>query len=87
VVIVVLVAYPLSFGPACWIAGPAGAEQGVFTKVYWPVGWVADHAPRTVQKAIVCYALLGIPKGVTLSLPVKKAEYVPISSRSSDKSF
>jgi hypothetical protein len=33
----VLVAYPLSFGPACWITSRADGRSGLLPVVYWPI--------------------------------------------------
>jgi hypothetical protein len=37
VVVVVLVAYPLSFGPACWISSRANVGAGAVTAIYRPI--------------------------------------------------
>ena len=71
VVVVVLVAYPLSFGPACWWLAsdrPAGwASSGIATRltggrdryarnIYWPIGWLAKHGPDWCGDAVFWYA-------------------------------
>ena len=43
--VVVLLAYPLSFGPACWLGGRQGRIVAV-SRVYFPIGWVAVHTDR-----------------------------------------
>jgi len=69
VVVVVLVGYTLSFGPACWwfskpllsriapnlIVG-SGPDPMSPSRIYWPIGWVAKHGPSPVSDAIFRYA-------------------------------
>ena len=67
VVVVALVTYPLSFGPACWWLTKRSVSpvaQHVMLRrsphAYWPVGCVALHSPRLVMRAINWYATLGV---------------------------
>src|SRR5262245_61373937 len=73
VVVVVLVAYPLSFGPACWIASQQPVEgSGGLTgwaiivpelpKVYRPIGWACMRCPNTVSPLMTWYARIGMPQ-------------------------
>jgi hypothetical protein len=74
VVVVALVVYPLSFGPACWwfsIAPmgpfpPDDEPRGHWSdymphapQIYWPVGWMAAYAPRPLSRLICWYATVG----------------------------
>jgi hypothetical protein len=65
--ITVLLAYPLSFGPACWWF--ASAEPDLFVRLasptpaheyapyaYWPIGWLAENGPGPVGDGIFWYA-------------------------------
>ena len=45
VVVVALVAYPLSFGPACWIVGNNETAISGILNVYYPILWAA-HGKR-----------------------------------------
>src|SRR5262245_53508379 len=64
VVVVVLVAYPLSFGPACWINhGTAVGGKAIWT-AYDPMLWAASRS-RLIDRALVRYAGLGAPDSVT----------------------
>jgi hypothetical protein len=54
VVVVVLVAYPLSFGPVCWWFSPQAAPQ-----IYWPIGWLAVNDTRWSREVILVYASRG----------------------------
>src|SRR5262245_57866410 len=71
VVAVALVVYPLSFGPACWVAQPS--EQKFtsilawnFTyepvanppRVYFPLCWLVVHGPRPIALPLRRYAFL-----------------------------
>src|SRR5262249_16114163 len=66
VVVVVLVAYPLSFGPACWISSRTGVGYFVLPMVYRPIldamsrsrnvaplcKWYAEHTGRSGLKCV-----------------------------------
>jgi hypothetical protein len=67
VVVVALVPYPLSFGPACWWFakhstgwdGCVGTSPpGIAPRAYWPFGWLAENGSRPVHDAIFWYATL-----------------------------
>ena len=55
VVVLALVVYPLSFGPACWTAVrgwlPAPAEHAL-REFYMPIRRLARHGPRPVSQSI-----------------------------------
>ena len=57
VVVVVLVAYPLSFGPACWLASrdllPAWAVLPLMV-CYHPLNWIR-HLPPPAKEALDWY--------------------------------
>ena len=40
VAVVVVLAYPLSFGPVCWFRHSAKMRISVMPHVHWPLGWV-----------------------------------------------
>ncbi len=69
VVVVGMVAYPLSFGPASWLLERVPTFHRPFVQMYWPVGWMAAHGPRPVRKAIWGYATVGVPRGTIVALP------------------
>jgi hypothetical protein len=72
VVVVALVAYPLSFGPACWwFSQPANDFTPLSYDVdnahpfdlwprapraYWPLGWIAAIGPRAISRPLRSYA-------------------------------
>ena len=43
VVVVALVAYPLSFGPACWLIGRYGGDTCYVEDAYSPILWLLFH--------------------------------------------
>jgi hypothetical protein len=41
VVVVVLLAYPISFGPACWLVEGNQAGERMVPRLYYPILWIA----------------------------------------------
>jgi hypothetical protein len=68
VVVVGLVAYPLSFGPACWIASRIDGRAGI-ERAYWPVISVWRAGPESVAKAINWYCYVGAKSEWLIGLP------------------
>ncbi len=64
-VVVVLVAYPLSFGPACWIAyrlenkNVSGAVERFYYPIFWL--WAVSDGNSPARHAIGWYMNLGYP--------------------------
>ncbi len=58
VVVVALVAYPLSFGPACWINSRIGRGDQLVANAYQPILSVAWRGPRAVRQICEWYAFL-----------------------------
>jgi hypothetical protein len=55
-----LFAYPLSFGPACWISSRLNAGTQAVTVVYRPVTWcLREDYAATLDSAVRWYAGLG----------------------------
>ena len=54
----VLVGYPLSFGPACWIISRMHSRIPVAELIYRPVIWAWINSPSPIQKAGIWYASL-----------------------------
>jgi hypothetical protein len=62
VMVVVLVAYPLSIGPAIWLRdrswAPEWASSTYFT-FYAPIIWVYNNGPQPIHNLIHWYGHLG----------------------------
>ncbi|MDB5336942.1 MAG: hypothetical protein JWN70_2561 [Planctomycetaceae bacterium] len=55
-----LLLYPLSFGPACWVATRMSSVNGDrFNQIYFPIIWTYNNSPDAVQQVIWTYASLG----------------------------
>ena len=54
--VAVLVGYPLSFGPACWITSRANLSQNLVNVAYQPILWGFDHGPDWLRCRIHDYA-------------------------------
>jgi hypothetical protein len=56
VVVVLLVAYPLSFGPACWIARRGGMKFKTAARIYKPVIQAAGLLPDSTKQLVDWYS-------------------------------
>jgi hypothetical protein len=68
VVVVVVLAYPLSYGPVCWFdlrqeRLPRWARPVVWY-VWRPMGFLAVNGPRPIKRAIQWWASLGQQKAM-----------------------
>src|SRR5260370_27812230 len=57
VVVVVLVGYPLSFGPACWAVSHADLSENLVNIPYRPILSLHQHGPRWLRRWIHHYSL------------------------------
>ncbi len=57
VVVVLLVAYPLSFGPACWMCERHILGQRAAWLIFRPMTWLCLHGPDPIKATIGWYAL------------------------------
>jgi hypothetical protein len=64
----VLVGYPLSFGPACWLVSRAAWLQPAFEKAFWPLVWLANRSPKSWE-ILRPYAIFGMPDSGFIRLP------------------
>src|SRR5262249_9750022 len=62
VVVVVLLAYPLSLGPAIWLAARGCFRDSTVQSFYMPVLWSAVQA-ESLDAAITWWGSLGVPDG------------------------
>lgn len=56
VVVVILLMYPGSFGPACWLVGWGVLPTSATAKVYYPLIWLAAGGPQWVASTLWWYA-------------------------------
>jgi hypothetical protein len=75
VLTVLLVVYPLSFGPACWIASRSrptakltigGNRIRMIGIVYWPILTLAWHTEMSWD-AVLWYSMVGAERGWTVA--------------------
>jgi hypothetical protein len=64
VVVVVLMGYPLSLGPACWISSRTKTGGAVVSMFYRPMMWGMSRSGR-VSNALSWYSDLGSAEGWT----------------------
>jgi hypothetical protein len=83
VVVLVLLAYPLSFGPACWIvARPGTSEQDfgpVLRTIYWPLGRIIYRRTPIASPALVWYVKLGLTEGCFVHVPGNSDGQLPMT--------
>ena len=64
VVLVALVGYPLSLGPACWLASRTNVGSQFVSALYRPITWsMFGHGNCGIGSALVRYSKLCIPDG------------------------
>jgi hypothetical protein len=69
VVLVAVLAYPLSFGPACWIA--SRTESCNVSDFYLPLGRMIFNSSITVRRPALAYAKCGIsPDTRSVTVPI-----------------
>ena len=68
--------YALSFGPACWIQSRTSfkASEKLYLRVYQPVGWVDQHGPEFLRRAIWQYAELEC-EAIPIILPTSSGDW------------
>jgi hypothetical protein len=65
--VVAVLAYPLSFGPACWIASRR-PFSATLPNVYWPLGWSIERAPEGIANAACAFGRCGMGD-ITIGVP------------------
>ena len=66
VVVVALLAYPLSFGPACWLTSRTGVGVRLIPAIYRPLIWASlanGRGATSIGAVLVWYTELGASKG------------------------
>ena len=59
VLVLVLVGYPLSFGPACWITSHTEIGAGILPTLYRPIIWAWDNYPQSLHHRLLWYSRVG----------------------------
>jgi hypothetical protein len=65
--VAVLVGYPLSFGPACWISSRSGIGVSVVNSAYPPMLGLAFDGPDVIQRGTLWYGQLLADGGWTVA--------------------
>ncbi len=76
-VLVVALAYPLSFGPACWIVSRRNIDDDGMRKLPWlytPLGWAVIHSGGTGRQAMQFYGSRFMPRGTVVAVPVRPSK-------------
>jgi hypothetical protein len=70
------VLYVPGFGPACWwLSEPLEQSNTSLPKIrcvpsiYWPIGKIATHVPRSLGLWLNWYATVGVPKEIAVYVP------------------
>jgi hypothetical protein len=75
VVVLALVVYTLSWGPACWLAAQPGASgtelPPAFRIFYWPLGRIMYWEIPGAAHALARYTQIGIKPGCSVLVPGK----------------
>jgi len=76
VVLVALVLYVASFGPACWYAAYSVEKTGTAPSpwnglLHYPLGQLTAHGPAIISVPLRSYAAMFVDKGTYLYLPIR----------------
>ena len=69
--VIILIGYPLSFGPTCWMASRSSASTNVhmLPLIYWPIGRAKEKSDFA-RDVIMGYARIGMKRKVLVGLPI-----------------
>ena len=73
VVVVLLVAYPLSFGPAVWLTARGLFSESTVQSFYLPILWSAGQA-ETLADGLDWWGTLGVPDGKAVTFIIDTDE-------------
>ena len=62
-VVVVLVAYPLSFGPAIWTTAHFSICHPFVERAYWPILWTICYGPSSIGNLLLRWGDIGVTSG------------------------
>jgi hypothetical protein len=75
--VAVLAGYPLSFGPARWIASRY-EDTTDLPDLYMPIGWIMYLGSAPIRRAFSGYAMLGMPRHTGVPVPYGNSTYFTI---------
>ncbi|HEY3967385.1 MAG TPA: hypothetical protein VGM05_22685 [Planctomycetaceae bacterium] len=77
VMVVVLLGYPFSLGPAVWLTGRRYLRESTVSSFYWPVLWSTAHA-QSLEHGVDWWGSLWAPAGefVTLQIVTEEANII-----------
>src|SRR5262249_20222835 len=84
VVVVALLGYPLSFGPACWLTAQPWEnsarndgwdEPPRCLLIYWPFGIILNQRDSPLKTAVTWWATLGIKRQSSAVVPIGFGRY------------
>jgi hypothetical protein len=73
VVLVALVGYPVSFGPAVWLTARGYFRDSTVQSFYLPILWSAAQA-ESLESAVTWWGTLGVPDGESVTLELETDE-------------
>ncbi len=77
--VVALVGYPLSFGPACGFVARKYLSARFVEDAYWPILWGYVDTPFGIVGSISSYAEIWLPPGSRITLEHKSTDGHQIS--------
>jgi hypothetical protein len=77
-VVALLVTYPPSFGPACWIGSHSASSRPAIEFAYRPVAFIWCNGSNSLKIAIRWYANLFAADGVKIGLVSKQSDFYMI---------
>jgi hypothetical protein len=80
VVLVFVLAYPIGFGPAVWLAARGAIPEIAVKCVYWPLLCQRAHLKNSWGAVIGWYGSLGIPSEQSVVLTVEDLEGDTVSA-------
>jgi hypothetical protein len=63
ILVVILVGYPVSLGPSCWVSSRTGVGTSVVDVAYRPMLLAADRGPTSIWRCVQWYSKVGAPSG------------------------
>jgi hypothetical protein len=84
-IVVIAVAYPLSFGPSCWLASRFDEPHPIFEMCYRPLGWLANRTRPHSWNILYPFATWGMTESGLLYLRAGAGEAPTLIMRWDDQ--